>query len=244
MSIDTLAKYARAFGYGKRMGINLPHEQFGLIPTKEWKQKRFGEPWQKGETLSCVIGQSFVLATPLQLAVSYAAIANGGKIMKPMLVKEIFSNGGKIYKRNEPEVKSTVSLRQSTLDIVRRGLYEVANSPGGTVWWRRGVGLELAGKTGTSQVIRMSAEKLFAKCSEKPMKNRHHGLFVGYAPNSKPEISASAVVEYGCSGSSAAAPIVVAIIDEYMKKYQKELQFCRLNSLFGFFVSRAGKTQP
>ena len=83
MDIDILAKYAKIFGLGKKLGINLPRETKGLIPTKSWKKKNLKEEWQKGETLSCVIGQSFVLSTPLQLAMTYSAIANGGDLHRP-----------------------------------------------------------------------------------------------------------------------------------------------------------------
>jgi penicillin-binding protein 2 len=219
MDIDVLARYANMFGLGERTGIELPGEESGLIPTKEWKLKRNGIEWQKGETLSCAIGQSYMLTTPLQLALSYAAIANGGTLYKPRLVREIFSNSGTLTKKAEPEIKKKISLSETTKKILKEGLYQVVNSPSGTVYSRRGNGLDMSGKTGTSQVIRHSAEKLFSNCLDLDYKSRHHALFVGYAPSDNPEIAVSAVIEHGCSGSKAAAPVVVAVIQTYMEKY-------------------------
>src|SRR5690606_14335627 len=164
LDIDVLAKYAKALGYGNKSGIALPREIPGLIPTKEWKKKLRGTEWQRGETLSCVIGHSFVLSTPLQLAMSYAAIANGGTVYKPTLVKEVFSNSGQILRAPESQMISEIKLKPETLALVHEGLRQVVNDPKGTGWWQRGQGLGMSGKSGTSQVISMSAEKLFMKC--------------------------------------------------------------------------------
>lgn len=219
MNIDVLAKYAKMFGLGKKTGINLAREVSGLIPTEDWKMKKNGVPWQQGETLSCSIGQSYVLVSTLQLANAYAAIATKGKLYKPFIVKEVLDNQGNILKKTQPELMSEIHLKDSTWDLVRKGLYKVANSPNGTAWWRRGYGNQMAGKTGTSQVIKaQSEEELYAKCEEKDYENRHHGLFVAFAPFDDPKIAVAAFVEHGCS-SSAASPIVEKVINKYMKKY-------------------------
>jgi penicillin-binding protein 2 len=220
MDIDVLAKYARMFGFSKRTGISLPREVSGLFPTKEWKKKKNGLPWQQGETLSCSIGQSYVLVSTLQLAQSYAAIANRGKIYKPQVVKEIVDNQGNIIEAFEPKVVSEIELKDSTWDAIQTGLYKVVNDPKGTAWWRRGSGNQMAGKTGTSQVIRAaSVDQLYSKCSEMDRKFRHHGVFVGYAPYENPQIAVAALVEHGCAGSKAAAPVVEKVVNAYMKKY-------------------------
>lgn len=224
MDIDVLAKYARLLGFGALTRVTLPRETPGVIPTKEWKLKRTGEEWQKGETLTCVIGQGFVLTTPIQLAMAYATIANGGTLYQPHLVKEVFSNQGEVVKSFGPEVVRETAISPATLKLVGEGLYQVVNSKSGTAWWYRGQGLEIAGKTGTSQVIRFSADKIFSKCEDNPYNLRHHGIFVAYAPVRNPKIAVSVVVEHGCHGSSAAAPIARAIITKYMEKYQPELQ--------------------
>ncbi|EQC45871.1 penicillin-binding protein 2 [Bacteriovorax sp. BSW11_IV] len=223
LDIDTLGEYVSSFGLGKKTGILLPRETSGLVPTKEWKKKRFGEEWQLGETLSCVIGQSYNLSTPLQLAISYAAIANGGKVYKPYIIKEVFSNNGSIIKKGRPEISMNAKVSDETLKHIRRGLYEVANVKGGTAWWYRGRGIHMAGKSGTSQVRSMSSKELFSKCKDMPYKDRHHGIFVAFAPYEKPRVAVAAVVEHGCSGSGAAAPVVRDVLTTYMKKYEPEL---------------------
>lgn len=222
LDIDILHGYAKQFGFGSKTGVALPREIPGLIPTKEWKLKKTGEPWQKGETVSCVIGQSYVLATPIQLAMAYASIANGGKLYKPFLIKEIFSSDGTIQKRFSPELVSQSTISQESLNHIKKGLYQVVNHRKGTAWWHRGRGIRMAGKTGTSQVRSMTKKELFSKCKDMPYKDRHHGIFVGFAPFNNPKVAVAAVVEHGCSGSGAAAPVVKDVVTTYMKKYEKE----------------------
>ena len=122
----------------------------------------------------------------------------------------------------EPEVVSKADVSQETLDAVKKGLYEVVNMRKGTAWWYRGRGIHMAGKTGTAQVISMTSKELFSKCEEMPYRNRHHGLFVAFAPFENPKIAVAAVVEHGCHGSSAGAPIVRDVMETYMKKYYPE----------------------
>ena len=224
LDIDVLADYSRKFGFGVKTGIDLPREVSGLIPTQDWKLKTTGTPWQLGETLSCSIGQSYTLASVTQLAVAYGAIANEGKIYKPFLVKQIFDNNGNVIQEHSKQLIREINLKPSTWKVVKEGLYEVVNRPTGTAWWRRGLGNQMAGKTGTSQVIKASADKVYAKCEEMEEKYRHHGLFVAFAPYDNPKIVAAAIVEHGCHGSSAAAPVVEAVINTYMRKYLPEDQ--------------------
>lgn len=224
MDIDDIAKYARAFGLGGRTGISLPREVAGLIPTKEWKKKRYGQEWQPGETLSCAIGQSYVLASTMQLAVAYSAIANGGKIFRPYVVKDVYDTEGELVKTFTPELLSTVDMKNpKTLKLVREGLFQVMNNPKGTAYGKRGQGILMAGKTGTSQVRSASAEKVYVKCDTLDYESRHHGLFVGFAPYDNPKVAVAVIVEHGCSGSGAAAPIAEAVVTTYMKKYQPEM---------------------
>jgi penicillin-binding protein 2 len=225
LDIDVLAKYAKMFGFGKRTGVSLPREVSGLIPTKEWKLKRNGEVWQQGETLSCSIGQSYVLVSALQLANAYAAIANKGKLFKPYVVKDVVDNNGNILKTNEPELIREIKLKDSTWNLVREGMYKVVNEPKGTGWWRRGSGNQMAGKSGTSQVVKAtSSEQLYAKCEDKDYKNRHHGVFAAFAPYNNPRIAVAAFIEHGCGGSKAAAPVVEKVVNTFMKKYLPEDQ--------------------
>lgn len=223
MDIDDIASYANKFGLGHRSGIALPREVSGLIPTKAWKKKRNGVEWQLGETISCAIGQSYVLVSPLQLAIAYSGIANKGKIFRPHLVQEIYDGHGKTIFKSQPELVTEVKLNPKTFDIVHRGLYEVVNMPGGTAYSRRGKGILMAGKTGTSQVVGSSADKIYNKCEDREYKFRHHGWFVGFAPAHDPKIAVAALVEHGCHGGSTAGPIAEAIMTTYMQKYEPEL---------------------
>lgn len=224
MDIDDISYYAKLFGLGARTGISLPREVSGLIPTKDWKKKRFGRSWQPGETLSCAIGQSYVLSSTIQLATAYAAIANGGKIYRPYVVRDIYDTQGELVKTFSPEILSAITLENpKTLEFIKKGLYQVVNNPKGTAFYRRGKGIMMAGKTGTSQVRSASADKVYQKCENMDYESRHHGLFVAFAPYDHPKIAAAAIVEHGCHGSSAAAPVVEAVITEYMKKYQPEI---------------------
>lgn len=223
IDIDVLAKYASSLGLGKKSGVALPRETSGLIPTKDWKKKRNGQDWHKGETLSCVIGQSFVLTTPIQLAQAYATIANGGKLLRPYLVKEVFSSTGELIDKGEIVEEDHIKFKPRTMELVKKGLKDVVNTPQGTAWWHRGRGIKMAGKTGTSQVMSFSADKIYQKCEEKEYKHRHHGVFAAYAPYDDPKIAVAIVVEHGCHGSSAAAPVAESIITTYMKKYYPDI---------------------
>ncbi|MBP9680387.1 MAG: penicillin-binding protein 2 [Bacteriovorax sp.] len=224
MDIDVLYKYATLFGLGQRTGIILPRETSGLIPNKEWKKKRTGVEWQRGETLSCVIGQSFVNLTPLQLTMFYATMANEGKLWRPHVVKEIFSNSGEVLKRFEPELIHQFKVSKKTMDLIKQGLFDVTNTQGGTAYSLKGSGLQMAAKTGTAQVIGFSADKIFNKCENQEYKFRNNGLFAAYAPIGNPKIAVGVVVEHGCHGGSAAGPVAKAMIAAYMNKYYPTYQ--------------------
>ncbi len=223
LDIDTLAKYARKFGLGRKTGIKLPREIPGLIPDREWKRKKYNQSWHKGETLSCSIGQSFILTTPLQLVLAYSAIVNGGSLYRPYVIQEIFSNNGRIKEKFESKVVDNISLKPKTISLIKKSLFEVVNKKNGTAWWFRGKGINMAGKTGTSQVISFNADKIFSKCEDMEVKYRHHGLFTAYAPYKDPKIAVSVIVEHGCHGSTAAAPIARDLITKYMRKYHNDI---------------------
>lgn len=224
MDIDLLAKHSRNFGLGSRTGIALPREVSGLIPTQDWKKKRYGQDWQPGETLSCAIGQSYVLTSTIQLAMAYAAIANDGKIWRPYVVKEISDDQGNIIKSFSPELLSEIKFKNpKSLKFVKEGLFQVVNAFRGTAYYRRGQGIMMAGKTGTSQVKSATPDKIYQKCENMDYRDRHHGVYVGYAPYDNPKIAAAVLIEHGCHGSSAATPVAEKVITEYMKKYWPDL---------------------
>jgi penicillin-binding protein 2 len=213
LGVDKIALYAKKFGLGEPLGIGLENEKGGLIPTTAWKEKRYGKKWLGGETLSVAIGQGYVLATPLQLAAMTAAVANEGTLFAPHLVKKVVSPEGKVLREFPPTVARRVSFRGETWRAVKRGLFAVVNEPGGTGAGARLYEVKVAGKTGTSQVV-----KLRDRRGGIPYQYRDHALFVAFAPYEKPEIAVAVVVEHGEHGGSAAAPIARRILRTYFEE--------------------------
>ena len=216
---DLIAKYARLFGLGQPTEIKMAGEQKGLIPDVQWKRDRFHDMWHPGETLSIAIGQGYVSATPIQLANAYAAIGNGGFLYRPYLVKKIEKRNGEMIKEFHPELKRKIEIPQEVFDAVKEGLYQVANAPGGTaIVSGHSKKVAISGKTGTAQV-RSFTDIMKKKCEAMPIKDRHHGWFVGYAPRENPEIAVAVIAEHACHGT-AAAPIARAVIEAYFDKLQ------------------------
>lgn len=217
LGIDRIAEMAKRFGLGEALGIDLPHERPGLIPSRDWKMATFSKSWQQGETLIASIGQGYVLATPLQLAVMTARLANGGRAVKPHLTKQI---------RQGPQEQTSwpsLGVRKEHLDVVLAGMDAVTNHAAGTAFKARitEAGLEMAGKTGTSQVrrITMAERSTGVKKNEQlPWRERDHALFVGFAPVRAPRYACAVIVEHGGGGSAVAAPIVRDILVECQKR--------------------------
>ncbi len=231
LGIDKMAQYARALGLGKRTGINLNNEVPGLVPTTEWKKKTFGEEWQPGENLSNAIGQGFFLTTALQIAQTFSSFANIGPAYQPHFVKKILDIDGKVLKEIQPELKfdpvagvntESVKIDPANLKIIKEGLWMVGNGPHGTARWLKVPGVEMSGKTGTVQLFSLSADQIFADCKSRPIKQRHHGWYVTYAPSEDPEIVVAVLAEHACSGSGGAGPIARDIVKSYMEKYHPE----------------------
>ena len=210
LGVDKIASAANAFKLGTPMGIGLQNEKAGLIPTAEWKQKRFGKRWYQGETLSVAIGQGYVLMTPIQMASMIATVANEGTVFRPHLVKSIVDADGKQLAETRPEVMGTPGFSKESYRLVKQGLFAVVNEAGGTGGMARMYDVRVAGKTGTSQVVKMRDSN-----KGTPYQFRDHALFVAFAPYDKPEIAVAVVVEHGEHGGSAAAPIVARILRTY-----------------------------
>ena len=214
--VDALAQYAMGCGLGKKTGIMLANEKKGLIPTSAWKKKRYNESWQGGETLSIAIGQGYNLVTPLQMAVLIAAVGNGGTLFKPRIVKTIEDSHGQIVKKIDPEITGGLPASKETLNIVRSALLEVVQGDRGTARRIRLKNVEIAGKTGTAQVFSIKkGEKIDNENLEYSL--RDHAWFVCYAPADNPVIAISVMIEHGEHGSSTAAPIAGALIEQYIK---------------------------
>ncbi len=215
MNIDRIAEYAEKFGFGKKLGIDLPNEQAGIIPTRAWKQKAFKQPWHKGETLIAAIGQGYVLTTPLQLAIMTARLVNGGYKVVPHLTRDLVTPNG-VTARNRPEPES-LGINPQFLKLVVQGMIDVVNSPNGTAKRARikEPGFEMGGKTGTSQVRRITKSERdtgVKKNEDLPWEQRDHAVFVGFAPIDNPRYAVSVLVQHGGGGSTTAAPIARDIL--------------------------------
>lgn len=212
IGIDTLATSSEAFGLGKKTNIDLPGERSGIMPSRIWKKNARGASWFDGDTINVSIGQGFMLTTPLQLAVMTARIASRGDLIQPQIVKSI--NGVE-----NPTIKVTESSKISDKhwNYIHESMRDVVHSNRGTA---RGINKDLtyniAGKTGTAQVISINASDEYdrSKISERQW---DHALFVAFAPAEDPKIAVALIVENGEHGSSAAAPIARTVIDTYIK---------------------------
>jgi penicillin-binding protein 2 len=221
VGIDRIAAMAVRFGFGRAVGIDLPGEADGLMPTPEWKLATIGVPWQGGETLISGIGQGYVLATPLQLAVMQARLVNGGRGVIPYFARDLVTPN-KAVPRPQPEVPS-IGVSEASLAVVAEAMKAVVNSPRGTAYRSRITepGMAMGGKTGTSQVRRITrSERLtgIRKNEERPLEERDHALFLGYAPVDTPRYAVAVVVEHGGGGSKTAAPIARDILIETQRR--------------------------
>jgi penicillin-binding protein 2 len=212
LGVDRIARYARMFGLGEAMGCGLENEKSGFVPTAEWKEKKFGKKWYRGETLPVSIGQGYLLMTPIQLAAMTAGVATDGKIYRPHLVKKILDRDGKTVKEFQPEVLKQVNLKPEYFRMVKEGLFAVVNESKGTGAAARLYEVKVAGKTGTSQVVKMQDNK-----GPTAYEHRDHALFVAFAPYDKPEVAVAVVVEHGEHGGGAAAPVAGQILRRYFE---------------------------
>jgi penicillin-binding protein 2 len=226
LGIDELSRYATSFGFGERSGIALPNEEPGLIPTREWKREYVGDRWYPSETMDAAIGQGFVSVTPLQLANMVAAVANGGTLYKPLLIKRITKPNGDLVQEYEPTPIRNIPVDDQYLQIIREGLWMVVNGDRGTARGSKLKDFEFAGKTGTAQVVGM--KHAAGDEEDMPFKLRDHGWFVCFAPADKPEIAMAILVEHGLGGSKSAAPIAKKIFErlyqrqDYFVKHERE----------------------
>lgn len=216
LGVDRIASFAKAFNLGRLTGIPLGDEKPGLVPSSEWKLRRFKTPWYPGETVSISIGQGYDLTTPLQLAVAYAAIANGGTLYTPRLVLRRQRTGREVDE-TKPNVRGTVPIKPENLALIRKALQGVVEQPGGTGSRARVPGVSVAGKTGTAQVVRLEHFE-GVKESKIPREYRDHAWFVSFAPADDAEIVVAVLAEHGGHGGSAAAPLAQKVLAKYFEK--------------------------
>ncbi len=220
MGIESLTSFVRHFGFGRKSGIDIDNvngksENGGLLPTPEWKQRRFKQPWYPGETVIVGIGQGYTLVTPLQLAHATAILANNGVAMKPHLVSYIEDAQSGKKQMIAPVIQDKIELHPQNIEIVKRGMIDVT-LPGGTAASvGANAGYSIAAKTGTAQVIGIKQNE---KYNESAINERHldHALFIAYAPAEDPTIAMAVIVENGRHGGSTAGPIARKVMDYYL----------------------------
>ena len=214
LGIDNISMFMKQFGFGSRTGIDITGESAGILPSQEWKMKRFRQKWYAGETISVGIGQGYNTYTPLQLAQAMAIIANDGVMFRPHIVNYVED----IVTRNrsvvEPQPLRTVDVKPEHLQVVKDALIGV-NKEGTGARAFAGAPYTSAGKTGTAQVIAIKQGEKYVE-SRVAERHRDHALFIAYAPADKPKIAVAVLVENAGFGARAAAPIARAVFDYYL----------------------------
>jgi len=221
LGIDTLVKYAKMLGFGTISGIELGGEKPGLLPSPDWLRKKHSVRWQKGDTLNFCIGQGFLQATPLQMALIYSGIAQNGIVYRPTLIKKTSNKNP-----GNPEILRQYTLTDETFQFLKNTLCDVVNAPGGTGHNARIPDVLVAGKTGTAQVV--SEKKKPPKGLPVPRLLENHAWFIAFAPFDEPEIVVSVFLEHGGGGGRNAAPVAREVIKAYFE-YKKGGAFAHVD---------------
>lgn len=215
LGIDNISSFLSRFGFGQKTGIDLEGETSGLLPSQEWKMKRYQQIWYPGDTVSVGIGQGYTLVTPMQLAFATATLANNGVAYRPHLVKEVRNSRSGEDRFIAKDPLYDLGIPQAQLDLVRRAMVAVTQPGGTAVYASLGAPYQIAGKTGTAQVIAMKqGEKYDAKKVGERL--RDHAWFIAYAPAEHPQIALAVLVENGGHGGGSAAPIARKVMDYYL----------------------------
>lgn len=215
MGIDRMHDYLAQFGLGEKTGIDLDGESSGLLPSRDWKKRRWNKPWYLGETVIAGIGQGYHLTTPLQLAVATSMLANGGKRIEPRLVEAVRDPLDHAWHPRDAGGRMQISIAPAHLEVVRQGMMDVMRPGGTAAASAAGASYTIAGKTGTAQVVGIKQGASY-DASRLAREHRDHALFIAYAPTENPTIAVAVMVENGGSGSGTAAPIARAVFDYYL----------------------------
>ena len=216
VGVDKLAQYAKSLGLGQPTGINLEHEKGGVVPSSDWKKRRFGQVWHEGETMSISIGQGYDLATPLQICQMTSALVNGGIRYRPQVIEAIMDADGNVAKGFEPIVDGHALGNPKSLNLIRAGMVAAVNNPHGTANIVKSSTILVGAKTGTAQVVKLEQYK-HLKEKDIPYKYRDHAWFTCFAPADKPEIAIAVIVEHGLHGATGAGPVARRLLKEYFK---------------------------
>jgi len=214
LGVETLGRYAEDFGLGRLTGIDLQGEKAGLVPTEAWKHDRLGGRWYEGETISMAIGQSYLLVTPLQLLNLMSAVANGGTLLKPLIAKRVEDLDKKVVEEYHTKEIGKLPISAKTLEEVRAALVGVTQEDGGTGQGARIEGMEIAGKTGTAQVVRLKGGER-QRAENMAYELRDHAWFVAYIAADTP-LAVVVLVEHGGHGGAAAVPLAREMIKKYL----------------------------
>ena len=219
MGIDRFHDYLSQFGLGSATGVDLLGENSGVLPSRQWKRGQFGLPWYPGETVIAGIGQGFNVVTPVQLANAIVTLANGGTRFEPRLLYAAKQAGNQQADKVEAPVHGQVPVVDSeNWDVIREGMRRVVHGAAGTARAIRPEGgFQMAGKSGTAQVVAQSLDEEVDD-EDRARHLRNHALFVAFAPFEQPSIVVAAVVEHGGGGSREAAPVARAVIDAWLRQ--------------------------
>ena len=215
LGIDRISSYLPHFGFGKKTGIDLEGETSGLLPSQEWKKRRYGQKWYVGDTVSVGIGQGYNLVTPMQLALATATLANNGIGYKPHLVREVRSAHIDENHTTISEPLFDLEIEPAHLDLVKRAMVAVTQPGGTAVQAAAGAPYHIAGKTGTAQVVGIKQGEKYIE-SQVQERHRDHAWFIAFAPAEQPRIALAVLAENGGHGGSTAAPIARKVLDYYL----------------------------
>ena len=215
LGIDNMYTFLSQFGFGKKTGLDLEGEVAGLLPSQEWKQKRYQQKWYAGDTVSAGIGQGYDLVTPMQLAYATAILANDGVGFRPHLVRQVQRSSNNATPLPEVKPDFNLNLNPEHLALVKRAMVAVMQ-PGGTAAQAgAGAAYAFAGKTGTAQVVGIKQGEKYVE-SQVQERNRDHAWFIAFAPADKPKIALAVLAENGGHGGATAAPIARKVLDYYL----------------------------
>jgi penicillin-binding protein 2 len=220
VTMDMIAEMGMRYGFGQKTGIGINAESSGRMPTRAWMTLKNRGQFQQGFTVNAAIGQGATTVTVLQLALAYTALANGGTLYEPQIVRAVETADGAVVQEFAPRVHRRIKLDPAFRKLVHSALVAGVNEEGGTAYRARLEGVDMAGKTGSAQVShRRFAEKDLEKVW---YFNRDHAWFAGYSPTDKPEVAVVALVEHGGAGGKHAAPIAFAVVRAFQQLREKE----------------------